>query len=78
LGRHPVALSYGQGIKEPGLEQSFATDSCDPGNPSLRPERSRTYYAGFEQLLDSDKLRLSRPITSRIAFAISSVLLLAL
>jgi vitamin B12 transporter len=51
--------SYGQGIKEPGLEQSFATDSCDPGNPSLRPERSRTYYAGLEQLLDSDKLRLS-------------------
>ena len=51
--------SYGQGIKEPGLEQSFATDSCDPGNPSLRPERSHTYYVGFEQLLDSDKLRLS-------------------
>jgi len=54
-----LRTSYGQGIKEPGLEQSFATDSCDPGNPSLRPERSRTYYVGFEQLLDSDKLRLS-------------------
>ena len=54
-----LRTSYGQGIKEPGLEQSFATDSCDPGNPSLRPERSRTYYAGFEQLLSSDKLRLS-------------------
>ncbi len=53
-----LRTSYGQGIKEPGLEQSFATDSCDPGNPSLRPERSRTYYIGFEQLLDSDKLRL--------------------
>ncbi len=54
-----LRTSYGEGIKEPGLEQSFATDSCDPGNPSLRPERSRTYYVGFEQLLDSDKLRLS-------------------
>ena len=70
--------SYGQGIKEPGLEQSFATDSCDPGNPSLRPERSRTYYAGFEQLLDSDKLRLSADyFTNRfrdiISFAPGSV-----
>jgi len=54
-----LRTSYGQGIKEPALEQSFATDSCDPGNPALRPERSRTYYVGFEQLLDSDKLRLS-------------------
>ena len=54
-----LRTSYGEGIKEPGLEQSFATDSCDPGNPSLRPERSRTYYVGFEQFLDSDKLRLS-------------------
>src|SRR2546422_7381457 len=54
-----LRTSYGQGIKEPGLEQSFATDSCDPGNPSLRPERSRTYYVGFEQLLSSDRLRLS-------------------
>jgi len=73
-----LRTSYGQGIKEPGLEQSFATDSCDPGNPSLRPERSRTYYAGFEQLLDSDKLRLSADyFTNRfrdiISFAPGSV-----
>jgi vitamin B12 transporter len=54
-----LRTSYGQGIKEPGLEQSFATDSCDPGNPSLRPERSRTYYLGFEQLFSADRLRLS-------------------
>jgi vitamin B12 transporter len=54
-----LRTSYGQGIKEPGLEQSFATDSCDPGNPSLRPERGRTYYLGFEQLFSADRLRLS-------------------
>jgi vitamin B12 transporter len=71
--------SYGQGIKEPGLEQSFATDPCDPGNPSLRPERSRTYYAGFEQLLDSEKIRISADyFTNRfhdvISFAFLSTL----
>jgi outer membrane cobalamin receptor len=71
--------SYGQGIKEPGLEQSFATDPCDPGNPALRPERSRTYYAGFEQLLDSDKIRISADyFTNRfhdvISFAFLSTL----
>jgi len=71
--------SYGQGIKEPGLEQSFATDPCDPGNSALRPERSRTYYVGFEQLLDSDKIRLSADyFTNRfrdvISFAVLSTL----
>jgi outer membrane cobalamin receptor len=74
-----LRTSYGQGIKEPGLEQSFATDSCDPGNPSLRPERSRTYYVGFEQLLDSDKIRISADyFTNRfhdiISFAFLSTL----
>jgi vitamin B12 transporter len=74
-----LRTSYGQGIKEPGLEQSFATDPCDPGNPALRPERSHTYYIGFEQLLDSDKIRISADyFTNRfhdvISFAILSTL----
>ena len=50
---------YGLGIKEPALEQSFATDPCFPGNPSLKAERSRTFYAGLEQFLASNKLRVS-------------------
>jgi outer membrane cobalamin receptor len=54
-----LRVSYGQGIKEPRLDQSFGTDPCDPGNPSLRPERSRTVYAGIEQLLASNHLRIS-------------------
>jgi len=74
-----LRTSYGQGIKEPGLEQSFATDPCDPGNPSLRPERSRTYYVGFDQLVDSDKVRISADyFTNRfhdvISFAFLSTL----
>lgn len=54
-----VHLFYGQGIKEPRLDQSFGTDLCFPGNPSLRPERSRTWNVGVEQKLASDRLKLS-------------------
>jgi outer membrane cobalamin receptor len=50
---------YGQGIKEPRLDQSFGSDSCFPGNPALRPERSRTWNAGIEQKLASDRVRVS-------------------
>jgi outer membrane cobalamin receptor len=50
---------YGQGIKEPKLLESFATSPCFPGNPTLRPERSRTFHAGIEQGLASDRLHVS-------------------
>jgi vitamin B12 transporter len=50
---------YGQGIKEPRLDQSFGSDPCFPGNPSLRPERSRTRSAGIEQKLAWDRVRVS-------------------
>jgi outer membrane cobalamin receptor len=50
---------YGQGIKEPRLDQSFGSDPCFPGNPSLRPERSRTWNAGIEQKFASDRVRIS-------------------
>ncbi len=52
-------FSYGQGFKEPALEQSFGSDPCFPGNSSLRPERSQTYDAGLDQFLASQRLRLS-------------------
>jgi len=74
-----LRTSYGQGHQGTGLEQFLcAPILAIPGNPTSRaPSVASPTYAGFEQLLDSDKLRLSA-ITSRIAFAISSVLLLAL
>ncbi len=50
---------YGQGIKEPSLDQTFGTDPCNPGNPTLRPEQSRTIHAGIEQNLDGDKVNIS-------------------
>lgn len=50
---------YGQGIKEPRFDQSFGSDPCNPGNPSLRPEQSHTLNAGVEQKLGSDRAKLS-------------------
>jgi len=50
---------YGQGIKEPTMDELFSSDPCFPGVPSLSPERSRTFGAGLEQHLASDRLRLS-------------------
>jgi len=52
-------FSYGQGFKEPALEQSFGSDPCFPGNSSLRPERSHTYEAGLDQFLAGQRFRLS-------------------
>ena len=57
-GATRLRASYGWGIKEPTLVQSFSNDPCFTGNPSLRPERSHTFDAGVEQFLASDRLRL--------------------
>jgi len=58
-GATRLRFSYGQGIKEPSLLESFSTDPFFRGNPNLRPERSRTFNAGIEQRLASDRLRVS-------------------
>ena len=50
---------YGQGIKEPRLDQSFGTDICNPGNPSLKPEQSKTWSTGIEQKLANDRVKIS-------------------
>jgi len=52
-------FSYGQGFKEPSLDESFGSDPCFPGNSTLKPEQSRTIDAGIDQFLAADKLRLS-------------------
>ena len=46
-GATRLRVNYGQGIKEPSLDQSFGTDPCFPGNPDLLPEQSRTTYARY-------------------------------
>jgi vitamin B12 transporter len=50
---------YGQGIKEPRFDQTFGTNSCYPGNPNLRPEESKNWTTGFDQMLASNRLKLS-------------------
>ncbi|HEX8837087.1 MAG TPA: TonB-dependent receptor, partial [Candidatus Acidoferrum sp.] len=52
-------VSYGQGIEEPTIFESFSQDPCNPGNPSLRPEQSRTLNVGLDQFLGDKRVRLS-------------------
>ncbi len=54
-----LRFSYGEGIKEPGLEQSFGSDPCYPGNPNLKPEQSQTFNLTVDQSLLSDRARVS-------------------
>ena len=59
LGDTRARFAYGQGIEEPTALESFDTDPCSPGNPRLRPQRSRTINAGLDQYFDSDRFRVS-------------------
>jgi vitamin B12 transporter len=52
-------VSYGQGIEEPSILESFNTDPCSLGNPNLRPQRSRTVNVGVDQYLAEDRFRIS-------------------
>jgi vitamin B12 transporter len=54
-----LRFSYGEGIKEPALEQSFGSDPCYPGNPNLKPEQSQTFNAGIDQYLGTGWARVS-------------------
>ncbi len=58
-GSTRARVFYGQGIKEPRFDQSFGTDPCDPGNPTLKPEQSHTFTAGVDQKLASDRVKVS-------------------
>jgi outer membrane cobalamin receptor len=59
LGDTRVRISYGQGIEEPTIFESFGSDPCNPGNPSLRPQRSRTLNFGIDQFFSADRFRVS-------------------
>jgi len=50
---------YGQGIKEPRFDQIYGDNFGDFGNPSLKPEASKTWTTGIEQKLLNDRIRLS-------------------
>jgi vitamin B12 transporter len=65
-------IFFGQGIKEPRFDQSFGTDICNPGNPSLKPEASKTWNTGIEQKLANDRVKLSADYFSNRFYDISS------
>jgi vitamin B12 transporter len=50
---------YGEGIKEPRFDQIFGDNFGDFGNPSLKPEASKTWTTGIDQKLLNDHIRLS-------------------
>jgi vitamin B12 transporter len=59
LGDTRARISYGQGIEEPTIFESFDADPCNPGNPNLRPQRSHTVNAGIDQYFSADRFRIS-------------------
>jgi len=46
-----LRFSYATGIKEPLLEESFASGPFTVPNPNLKPEKNRAFEAGFQQRL---------------------------
>lgn len=52
-------FSYATGIKEPRLEESFATGAFTIPNPNLKAEENRAFEAGVEEALDGGKYALT-------------------
>jgi vitamin B12 transporter len=59
LGDTRARASYGQGLEEPTIFESFDADPCNPGNPNLRPQRSNTVNVGIDQYFSADRFRIS-------------------
>jgi vitamin B12 transporter len=51
-----LEFSYGTGFKEPRLEETYAGPPTSLPNPALKPERVRSFQAGFEQRLFVDRM----------------------
>lgn len=54
-----VRFSYGEGFKEPRLEETFAGPPFSVPNPALKPERARAFEAGFQQSLFQGRYSLA-------------------
>jgi vitamin B12 transporter len=52
-------IFWGEGIVEPRFDQTAGSSPCSPGNPSLKPEESKTWNTGIEQKLDNDHVKIS-------------------
>ena len=58
-GETRFRIFYGEGIKEARFDQTNGTFACFPGNPSLKPESSRTWSVGIEQKLWENHAKFS-------------------
>jgi outer membrane cobalamin receptor len=54
-GTTKIRASFGLGIKEPSLVESYSTSIYYMGNPDLRPEKTVSFDAGVEQLFNSGR-----------------------
>lgn len=78
-GETRLRAFYGEGIKEPRFDQLFNDQFGDLGNPSLKPEFSKTWSIGIEQKLANDRVKLTAEYFSNrfydlISFAFCSLL----
>jgi vitamin B12 transporter len=55
LSQTRLRFVYGTGFKEPRLEETFAGPPFSVPNPGLKPERTRSFEAGFQQNFVGDK-----------------------
>ena len=58
-GETRFRLFYGEGIKEPRFDQLYDDQFGDIGNPSLKPEASKTWSVSLEQNLADNRARLT-------------------
>jgi vitamin B12 transporter len=58
-GETRLRAFYGEGIVEPRFDQLFNDQFGDFGNPSLKPEASKTWSVGLEQKLANDRVKIS-------------------
>jgi vitamin B12 transporter len=58
-GETRLRVFYGEGIKEARFDQTNSTFDCFPGNPSLKPESSKTWSVGIEQKFWEDHAKVS-------------------
>lgn len=59
LSETRLRSTYGTGFKEPRLEETFAGPPYSVPNPGLKPERTRSFEAGFQQNFFGGKYFLS-------------------
>lgn len=57
LGATRLKFNFGLGIKEPKFVESFSPSFFFHGNPTLKPERSRSFEVGVEQKFWADRAR---------------------